>query len=68
MNSCEYATVITALACSIVDCVSEDEAALLVVVFTQLADTIDTILTRNDFCSKQLDENESSVQRVPESP
>ncbi len=50
---CELVATITAIACTITQQTTNEEAALLAAVFTQLGDTIATILTQQDLCSKE---------------
>lgn len=52
MNSCEFVTFISAVACSLSNCCSKDELSLLAAVFSQLGDTLATILTREEICCK----------------
>lgn len=52
MNSCEFVTFISVVACSLTSCCSKDELSLLAAVFTQLGDTLATILTREEICSR----------------
>ena len=56
MNSCELVAYISTLACTISRCCSTEEVTLLAVVFTQLCDTLATILTQEELCeAKQED-------------
>ncbi len=48
MNSCEYATTISALACGLSKCMTKDEIALLAAVLSQLASTLATIVIVNE--------------------
>lgn len=48
MRSCELVASITALACKITECYLEEEVALLAAIFTQLGDTLGTILAHSD--------------------
>ncbi|SFR83731.1 DUF6774 domain-containing protein [Anaeromicropila populeti] len=50
MNSCELVTFITALACAISKCYTEEEVAILAAAITQLGDTLATILTQKEIC------------------
>lgn len=43
MNSCEFVTFISALACSIAKNKTEEEINLLALLFTQLGDTLATL-------------------------
>ncbi|BCN32076.1 DUF6774 domain-containing protein [Anaeromicropila herbilytica] len=53
MNSCEYIAFITAIACTISNCCSEEEVELLADTFSQLGDSLATMLTHNQICSNQ---------------
>lgn len=48
MNSCEFVTFISGLACSIAKDRTSDEITLLATFFTQLGDTLATITAFND--------------------
>lgn len=48
MNSCELASFVTAIACSIAKCFSKEDTAILAVVFTQLGDTLGTIIANDE--------------------
>lgn len=52
MNECELVIFVSTIACSLTKCLSEDELAILAAVFTQLGDTIATILTHREFIEK----------------
>ncbi len=45
MNSCEFVTFISGLACAIAKGRSQDEINILAAIFTQLGDTLATIST-----------------------
>lgn len=51
--NCELAASITALACTIAQCCSEDELPVLATAFTQLGDTLETIIAVNEACAKK---------------
>ena len=57
MNSCELVTYISSLACLISQSCTKEEVAVLATVFTQLGDTLSTILAhdeiKNGFRSQQ---------------
>lgn len=53
MQSCELVFTVSAAACSIAECCSEEEVELLAAVFTQLGDTLSTILTQKEICNKK---------------
>lgn len=45
MNECELVALVTTFACGISKCCSQNEVTILSAVFTQLGDTLATILT-----------------------
>lgn len=53
MNACELTTYITALANTLSCQLSTDELTLLGVIFAQLGDTLTTIVTQQDICSRK---------------
>lgn len=55
MDECELIALVTAAACGISKCCSEDDISLMSVVFSQLGDTLATVLT-----FRELNENNSS--------
>jgi len=57
MNDCELITFITAIACGITKCCSEDDISLLAVGFTQLGDTLATYLTQKEIREKNKNRN-----------
>jgi len=54
MNSCELVAYITAIACTISKCYSDEEIALMAAAFTQLGDTLTTILAQNEVCKENV--------------
>ncbi|NLC18628.1 MAG: hypothetical protein GX757_05300 [Clostridiales bacterium] len=52
MNECELVVFVSTIACSLAKCLSEDELAILAAVFSQLGDTIETILTHREINEK----------------
>lgn len=55
MSECELITFISAIACALSKCCSTDELTILSAVFSQLGDTLDTILTKRELCDKNKD-------------
>ena len=56
MNDCGLIMSITAIACGIIKCCSEDDISILSVAFSQLGDTLATYLTQKELCeNKQMD-------------
>ena len=49
MNSCNLAATITGIACTLANCLSEEELELLSATLVQLGDTLDTILANENF-------------------
>lgn len=56
MQACELVTYITAIACAISKCCTEDELEILASVFSQLGDTLATISLQNQLCNKNADD------------
>lgn len=50
MNSCELVTFISSLACAISKTCSKEDVTMLSAVFSQLGDTLATILTHDEIC------------------
>ena len=59
MNSCEYVTFISSLACAIAKCYETDELALIGAAFTQLGDTLTTIAVREDLYNRKCNTNKN---------
>ncbi|MDF2510291.1 MAG: hypothetical protein K0S04_157 [Herbinix sp.] len=56
MNDCGLIMTITAIACGIIKCCSEDDITIMSAAFSQLGDTLATYLTQKELCeSKQKD-------------
>lgn len=63
MNPCELVTFVSAMACAIAKCCDTNELSVLSAVFTQLGDSLATILAQTDFCkSSQISPADSSSQ------
>ncbi len=56
MQSCELVTYITAIACALSRCCSDDELAVLSSAFNQLGDTLATISAQNQLTGKNSDD------------
>jgi hypothetical protein len=50
MNECELILFISTVACALSKCCSTDDLTILSVAFTQLGDTLTTILTKRQLC------------------
>lgn len=50
-NCCELVLFVSAISCSIADSCSEEQVELLAAVFTQLGDTLATLLTCQSSCN-----------------
>ena len=70
MNDCDLILTITAIACGIINCCSDDDITIMSVAFSQLGDTLETYLTQKqlhedkqndiDFALKQLDDSKAN--------
>ncbi|WP_455718524.1 DUF6774 domain-containing protein [Anaerosporobacter sp.] len=49
MNSCNLVATLTGIACTLANCLSEEELELLAAALSQLGDTITTILANESF-------------------
>ncbi len=59
MRSCELVATITAIACAIANNCSEDEVTLLSSAFSQLGDTLGTILAQESCNQNSLNNNQN---------
>ncbi|MDF2543321.1 MAG: hypothetical protein K0S47_3039 [Herbinix sp.] len=66
MQSCEFVTYITAIACALTKCYDEDELNLLAATFSQLGDTLATILAREALCDSKDDKNDAKAKNDSE--
>lgn len=64
MDDCELVALVTAVACGVAKCCSEDEISLLSAAMTQLGDTLATILTQRQIKEKK----ESNSNQEDSSP
>lgn len=55
MQSCEFAATVTAIACLISNYCSKDELPLAAAFFTQIGDTLTTMITYEDFNNKNVE-------------
>lgn len=53
MNSCELVASISAIACALSKQCSKDELSILAAAFTQLGDSIATILAHDEVCNNK---------------
>lgn len=60
MNSCSLVATITGIACTLSNCLSEEELELLAAALTQLGDTIATILANESFQKECCNRSEKS--------
>jgi hypothetical protein len=60
MKSCELVTFVTAVACNMASCYTEDELTMLSAVFTQLGDTLATILTNESMIDSAKEDLQTS--------
>ncbi|NLO10226.1 MAG: hypothetical protein GX129_10230 [Clostridiales bacterium] len=57
MDECELVVFVSSIACSLSKCCSTDDLAILSAVFTQLGDSLATILTKRELCDKIVTNN-----------
>lgn len=60
MNSCELVTFVSSLACVLSEKCTSEELSIMAAVFTQLGDTLVTIVTHNEICC---DKNKDSSSK-----
>lgn len=53
MQSCEFVTFISSIACAISQTCSSEELSLIGAIFTQLGDTLTTLALHDEICSKK---------------
>lgn len=56
MQSCELVAYITAIACTITKCCSKEELPIIASFFTQLGDTLQTIIANEEISVNNLEE------------
>lgn len=52
MDECELVVLVSSVACAISKCCSTDDLSILSAVFTQLGDTLATIITKRELSEK----------------
>jgi dolichol kinase len=52
MSECELVVLVSSVACAISKCCSTDDLSILSAVFTQLGDTLATIITKRELSEK----------------
>lgn len=57
MSECELIVFISTVACALAKCCTADELTILSVVFTQLGDSISTILAKRELDDKKFSDN-----------
>ena len=66
MDGCELMTLVTAIACGITKCSSEDEINILSVAFSQLGDCLATYLAQKQICEERQEKQVAGKQKVPQ--
>lgn len=61
MDGCSLNLSVSALACAIAKGKSNDDIALLAIVFTQLGDSLATIAAGNEICQGKTENNEINI-------
>lgn len=61
MDECELISLITAIACGITKCCTNNDMTMMSVIFTQLGDTLATVLAQ-----REIKEDQASTQQIGE--
>lgn len=61
MDECELIIFISTIACTLSKCYTDDELSMLAAIFTQLGDSLSTILTKRNLCDKNTDMDNSNT-------
>ncbi|MDF2803082.1 MAG: hypothetical protein K0S61_2985 [Anaerocolumna sp.] len=61
MKSCELVTFITAVACNMASCYTEDELTIFSAIFSQLGDTLATILSNETLLESAKNSNQEDT-------
>ena len=64
MDGCELMTLVTAIACGITKCSSEDEINILSVAFSQLGDCLATYLAQKQICDERQEKLVAGKQKA----
>ena len=62
MDECELIILISTLSCAIAKCCNDDELSILSAVFTQLGDSLATIITSRELKDKRLNNTTNKDQ------
>lgn len=63
MNSCEFTSFVTAIACTIAKCTPEEDLPIITALFSQLASTLATIAVHEESCEKKRKLEEEKARR-----
>ncbi|MDF2942017.1 MAG: hypothetical protein K0S01_875 [Herbinix sp.] len=66
MDECELITFVTVVACAISKSCSDDDISILSAIFTQLGDTLATILTKREICESKVNGNTNNNEKKNE--
>lgn len=69
MKSCDLVAFVTAVACNMANCYTNDELTLLSAIFSQLGDTLATILTNEELIAPAMnsEQDESKTDETKDS-
>lgn len=56
MNPCDLTAIVTAIACTIFKCSSKEELPVIAAIFSQLGDTLDTMIAQDQLCERDVKE------------
>lgn len=60
MDECDLIVLISAIACTLSKCCTTEELSLLAVTFTQLGDTLSTVITKRELNEKQMNNDKTN--------
>ncbi|GEM_PF-895561 len=67
MNECELIALVTSVACGLSKCCSQNDITIMAAVFSQLGDTLATVLTYREL-NEQSEKEEGPGDQEPEEP
>ena len=67
MNDCDLIVTITAIACGIIKCCSDDDISIMSAAFSQLGDTLATYLTQKELCENKQKNEDCTPKQLTDS-
>lgn len=56
VNPCDLTAIVTAIACTIFKCSPKEELPVIAAIFSQLGDTLDTMIAQDQLCERDVKE------------